>query len=112
MSILSDILGEQNDLAVVKHLLGALSVAAIVTFTISTFVSWYRLRHIPGPLLPSLTNLPRVFWVKTRQSQNYHYQLHKKYGEVVRMGPNMVSISNPEAIPTLYPTRPGFPKVR
>ncbi|RWA14381.1 hypothetical protein EKO27_g755 [Xylaria grammica] len=26
------------------------------------------------------------------------------------MGPNMVSISNPEVIPILYPTRPGFPK--
>ncbi len=107
MAILSDI-----DLGVVKHILASVSVAFILTFALRSVFSWYRLRHIPGPLLPSLTNLPRVFWVKTGQSQNYHRQLHQKYGEVVRMGPNMVSISNPEVIPILYPTRPGFPKVR
>ena len=37
--------------------------------------------------------------------------MRERYGEVVRTGPNMVSFSNPEAIPTVYPTRPGFPKV-
>ncbi|KAI1361625.1 putative benzoate 4-monooxygenase cytochrome P450 [Xylaria arbuscula] len=105
MAILTDI-----DPGVVKHLLGSVSVALLLTLILRSFVSWYRLRHIPGPLLPSLTNLPRVFWVKTGQSQNYHQQLHEKYGEIVRMGPNMVSVSNPEVIPTLYPTRPGFPK--
>ncbi|KAI1423699.1 putative benzoate 4-monooxygenase cytochrome P450 [Xylaria sp. FL1777] len=105
MAILSDL-----DLGVVKHLLAPIIGAFVLTFVLSSFISWFRLRHIPGPLLPSLTNLPRVFWVKTGQSQNYHKQLHQKYGEVVRMGPNMVSISNPEAIPILYPTRPGFPK--
>ncbi|KAH8165438.1 hypothetical protein CIB48_g2836 [Xylaria polymorpha] len=103
-------LGQQYDLTVIKHLLGSLSVAFILTFTLRTFLSWNRLRHIPGPLLPSLTNLPRVFWVKTGQSQECYRQLHEKYGEVVRLGPNMVSISNPEVIPILYPTRPGFPK--
>ncbi|KAI8944281.1 putative benzoate 4-monooxygenase cytochrome P450 [Xylaria longipes] len=110
MAILSELLGQQYDLTVVKHLLGSLSVAFILIFVLRSLLSWNRLRHIPGPLLPSLTNLPRVFWVKTGQSQEYYRQLHEKYGEVVRLGPNMVSISNPEAIPILYPTRPGFPK--
>ncbi|KAI0537197.1 putative benzoate 4-monooxygenase cytochrome P450 [Xylaria digitata] len=105
MSILSNI-----DLGVVKHLLTSLSVAFFLTFALLSVLSWYRLRHIPGPLLLSLTNLPRVFWVKTGQSQNYYKQLHQKYGVVVRLGPSMVSISNPEVIPILYPTRPGFPK--
>ncbi|KAI0466771.1 putative benzoate 4-monooxygenase cytochrome P450 [Xylaria cf. heliscus] len=110
MSILSDLLGQQYDLTVVKYLLASLSVAFILTFTLRTFLSWNHLRHVPGPLLSSLTNLPRVFWVKSGQSQEYHRQLHEKYGEIVRLGPNMVSISNPEVIPILYPTRPGFPK--
>lgn len=112
MAILSTIPVPHFDLSVVKHLLASISVALLFTFTVRSLSSWYRLRHIPGPLLPSLTNLPRVFWVKTGQSQDYHRKLHDKYGEVVRLGPNMVSISNPEVIPTLYPTRPGFPKVR
>ncbi|KAB8073082.1 cytochrome P450 [Aspergillus leporis] len=32
------------------------------------------------------------------------------YGPVVRFGPNIVSVSDPRAIPTIYPSRPGFPK--
>ncbi|KAI1748008.1 putative benzoate 4-monooxygenase cytochrome P450 [Xylaria castorea] len=110
MPFLSDILGQQYDLTVVKHVLASLSVAFILTFTLRTLLSWSRLSHIPGPLLPSLTNLPRVLWVKTGQCQKYHRQLHEEYGEVVRLGPNMVSVSNPEVITILYPTRPGFPK--
>ncbi|KAI0854665.1 putative benzoate 4-monooxygenase cytochrome P450 [Xylaria cubensis] len=110
MSVLTDILGQQHDLTVVKHILASLLVAFILTFTLRTLLAWIRLSHIPGPFFPSLTNLPRVFWVKTGQSQKYHRQLHEKYGEIVRLGPNMVSISNPEVIPILYPTRPGFPK--
>ncbi|KAI0551608.1 putative benzoate 4-monooxygenase cytochrome P450 [Xylaria curta] len=110
MSVLSDVLGQQHDLTVVKHLLASLSVAFILTFILRTLLAWNRLSHVPGPLVSSLTNLPRVFWVKTGQSQEYYRQLHKKYGEIVRLGPNMVSVSNPEVIPILYPTRPGFPK--
>ncbi|PYI01677.1 putative cytochrome P450 oxidoreductase [Aspergillus sclerotiicarbonarius CBS 121057] len=72
--------------------------------------TWWSMRHIPGPLLASITNLPRVWWVKTGRAHLYHQALHAKYGDVVRIGPRMVSFSNPEAIPTVYPIRPGFLK--
>ena len=38
--------------------------------------------------------------------------MHEQYGDVVRFGPNMVSISDPSVISTVYPMRAGFPKVR
>ena len=76
------------------------------------FRTWWRLRHIPGPTLAGLTNFQRVWWVKSKQAQLKHQNVHEVYGEIVRTGPNMVSISNPEAIPTVYPMRPGFIKVR
>lgn len=86
------------------------TVFTLITFQL--FRTWWRLRHIPGPFLASLTNLQRVWWVKTRHAQITHQQIHERYGAVVRFGPNMVSISDPAAIPTVYPMPPGFVKVR
>ncbi|KAL3255192.1 hypothetical protein ABHI18_008399 [Aspergillus niger] len=83
---------------------------ALTLAILQLFRTWWSLRHIPGPFLASITNLPRVWWVKTGRAHLYHQALHKKYGDVVRLGPRMVSFSNPEAIPTVYPIRPGFPK--
>lgn len=81
-------------------------------FLFCLYRSYYRLKHIPGPIWARLTNLQRVWWVQTRKAHEIHQQLHEKYGISVRLGPNMVSISDPEAIPVIYPARMGFPKVR
>ncbi len=90
-----------------------LLLGVVLTFIIlQLFRTWWRLKHISGPFLASLTNLQRFRWVKTKYAHLIHLQMHEKYGEVVRFGPNMVSISHPDAISTVYPMRPGFPKVR
>lgn len=83
----------------------------ILAFLVHYVWVWYRSKHIPGPFLASITNLQRVWWVKTGCPQLYHQALHARYGAVLRIGPNMMSFSNPEDIPTVYPIRPGFPKV-
>ncbi|EED22579.1 cytochrome P450 oxidoreductase, putative [Talaromyces stipitatus ATCC 10500] len=72
--------------------------------------TYWRLRYIPGPFLARFTNLQRVYWVKTTRAHEIHQQMHEKYGNVVRFGPNMVSLGDPALIPSLYPIRPGFPK--
>lgn len=72
--------------------------------------TYWRLRHIPGPFWANFTNLQRVAWVNTQRAHEIHQEVHEKYGESVRFGPNMVSLANPEWIPTVYPIRPGFPK--
>lgn len=74
--------------------------------------TWWRIRHIPGPFPASITNFQRMGWIGTKRAHLILQEMHEKYGEVVRIGPNMVSFSNPEVIPTVYPMRPGFPKVR
>lgn len=70
-----------------------------------------RLRHIPGPFWAKFTDLQRVFWVQTQRAHEIHQAAHEKYGDVVIFGPNMVSLADPDWIKTLYPMRPGFPKV-
>lgn len=74
--------------------------------------SYLKLSHVPGPFLASLSNLPRVSWVSSKRAHEIHIELHEKYGDLVRFGPNMVSVADPAEIPTIYPMRPGFVKVR
>lgn len=73
--------------------------------------TYWRLKNIPGPFWARFTNFQRVLWVNTGRAHEIHQAVHRKYGNLVRFGPNMVSIADPAAIPTVYPTRPGFPKV-
>lgn len=70
-----------------------------------------RLRHIPGPFWAKFTDLQRVLWVQTQRAHEIHQAAHEKYGDVVRFGPNMVSLADPDWIETLYSMRRGFPKV-
>jgi hypothetical protein len=63
----------------------------------STIRSWYRLRHIPGPRLASLSYLwlTRVLW-KGRQYETYK-TIHDEYGSsLVRVGPNELMTDDPE----------------
>ncbi|KAJ5519539.1 hypothetical protein N7453_001961 [Penicillium expansum] len=84
--------------------------AIIITFLVWRFLIWFKLRHIPGPFLATLSNFTRMTWVKTKKAHLIHQKAHQKYGDVVRLGPNMVAISDPGAIPTIYPMRKGFVK--
>ena len=73
--------------------------------------TYWRLRRFPGPLVARFTDLGRLWWVKTSRSHHHHMGLHRRYGHYVRLGPNMISISDPDAISLVYPIRPGVPKV-
>lgn len=66
---------------------------------------WSRLRKIPGPFLASLTNISRAYWVWARHAHETHVSLHQKYGKLVRIGPNMVSVSNALEVNQIYKTR-------
>lgn len=95
---------------------GSLPVVSLVTCVLLLLVvfqlwrTWWRLRHIPGPFPASITNFQRARWVTTKRAHLILQDMHEKYGEVVRIGPNTVAFSNPEAIPTVYTARTGFPK--
>ena len=74
--------------------------------------TYVKLRSVPGPLLAGLTNVPRLYWTWTKQPFKIHLSLHQKYGKLVRLGPNMVSAADPEAIPIIYGFNYDFQKVR
>ncbi|CAE6438968.1 unnamed protein product [Rhizoctonia solani] len=61
----------------------------------------YR-RRFSGPWLASLTNSWMSGVVKSGNSGEALLELHKKYGTFVRIGPNHISISDPDALEAVY----------
>ena len=61
-----------------------------------------RLDRIPGPLLSSTSSIPRILSVSRSKSHETDIRLHRKYGKIVRVAPNTLSISDPDEINTLY----------
>ena len=72
--------------------------------------NYWRLRHVPGPFLAAFTDLWRLFVVWGGKAEQVQIELHKKYGDVVRLGPNCVSISLPDVVGDIYGIGKGFIK--
>ncbi|KAI2821405.1 hypothetical protein CBS63078_4605 [Aspergillus niger] len=68
------------------------------------------LSRIPGPFFAKITNLWRFVDVARGRAEVTHYQLHQKHGEYVRLGPNVVSVWNVEALKVIYGIKRGYKK--
>lgn len=70
----------------------------------------HGLNKYPGPFLARFTNLWRFFDVLGRRSEATHIRLHRKYGDIVRLGPNVLSFGDPAAIKEIYGINKGYVK--
>ncbi|OLL24230.1 Isotrichodermin C-15 hydroxylase [Neolecta irregularis DAH-3] len=70
-----------------------ISILAKVIYTLYL----HPLASYPGPLVAKFTILWRVYQVWTGKRHLKLQQLHKKYGDFVRIGPNVLSICNASA---------------
>lgn len=73
------------------------------------------LNRFDGPFLASVTNLWKIWnvWFNTPPRRNELYvDLHRTYGDVVRIGPRNISFADPQAIPEIYGTKGSQLKVR
>ncbi|KAI0014620.1 benzoate 4-monooxygenase cytochrome P450 [Xylariomycetidae sp. FL0641] len=90
------------------HLTLLLACAAVAWVAWEYFFS--SLRSIPGPFAAKFTKLWRV-----NRTINGHididlYELHQKHGAAVRIAPNVVSLSDPSLIKTVYTVRNAWKK--
>lgn len=70
------------------------------------------LSQYPGPFLASVTDLWRALHLwKTRAIHDLCVDLHREHGDIVRLGPNLLSFGNPKAIKDIYGLNKGFVKV-
>ncbi|KAJ5505162.1 hypothetical protein N7463_008036 [Penicillium fimorum] len=89
--------------------LGYALLVAISIWYLTTYL-FSPLRRFPGPFLAGWTNLWRILHVR---QGNYHiiiHELHKKYGPVVRIGPNVLDLDIPELIKTIYNIKSDYLK--
>jgi benzoate 4-monooxygenase len=60
------------------------------------------LRSVPGPLPAALSNLWLMYQCRRGRRYQAVDELHKRYGKVVRIQPNHVSIADDNAIAIIY----------
>ncbi|KAF3941984.1 hypothetical protein ABW19_dt0209838 [Dactylella cylindrospora] len=60
------------------------------------------LRRVPGPFIASFTNAWRLKQNLGWRPEVVHQALHKKYGDLVRIGPNCVSVGAAREVKTIY----------
>lgn len=70
----------------------------------------HPLAKVPGPKLAASTSLWLAYHTYIGDEATTVFYLHRKYGPVVRVGPNEIDISKADAIEEIYLSRGGFPK--
>ena len=93
------------------NFLGLVSSTIVALGVLQVFFTYFKLQHVRGPLLAALSDAPRLYWVWTKKPFEKHIELHRQYGPLVRLGPNVVSVADPDAIPTIYGFSYNFEKV-
>lgn len=89
-------------------------VAVLVVLAITHLLRRYfnhGLNKYPGPFFAKFTDLWRLVDVRKGRADITHVRLHQEHGDVVRLGPNVLSFANPEAVKTIYGLKKGFTKV-
>lgn len=81
-----------------------------VLYYILPYLRNWSIRDIPAPFPAQFTNL----WLLFQARKGVRYlavdKAHKKYGTMVRIQPNHVSIADADAIPQIYGHGNGFLK--
>ncbi|KAK1754209.1 Trichodiene oxygenase [Echria macrotheca] len=93
------------------------SAVSLLAWSVAAYFAWlvvYRcflspLARIPGPMLAGLTYWYECYYDVIQPAQYVFKikEMHEKYGPIVRIGPNDVSIVDPDFIDTVYAPGPG-----
>lgn len=101
----------------VETLLTALAQHWVLVLT-SLTVAWlvknryhHGLNKYPGPFLASLTDWWRFWDVYGQRPEVTLQKLHAKHGDIVRLGPNVLSFADPAVLKSIYGLSKGYVKV-
>jgi len=73
---------------------------------------WNGLNKYTGHWAAGYTNWWRLWDVSKHNHQWTNLALHRKHGDIVRLGPNVLSFADPKAIKAIYGLNKGVTKVR
>ncbi|KAI1817339.1 cytochrome p450 benzoate 4-monooxygenase [Poronia punctata] len=91
-------------------LLTALPLWVILYWIVPYFTTYKHLQHIPGPFIAKFSNIWLALGARNGQKFAWVHDAHQKYGKVVRVGFNHVSIATAEGLRTVYAHGNGFLK--
>lgn len=72
---------------------------------------WKGLNKYPGPTWAGYSNWWRLRDVSKKSHHWTTLALHREHGDIVRLGPNVLSFADPRAIKTIYGLNKGVYKV-
>ncbi len=83
--------------------LNAILITSLVSLTIIRRLFVSPLAKVPGPKLAAITGLWNANEYRTGRGAKTYKKLHRLYqSDVIRVGPNEISINDVEAIPQVY----------
>lgn len=100
-----------SQMAVMVSLPSVLATAfalLIVYFIVSSVQSYYRLSHIPGPTLWAWTRWPLIQVHRDGTCYDKFGELARKYGKLVRIGPNYLLTSDVDLVRRMNAPRSGY----
>ena len=83
---------------------------SVIFYCVSAFLT-RGLQRFPGPILAKFSNIWRLIETWKGHYEKVVQNLHSQYGDVVRIGPNILSLRDPEAIESVYGIKADLPKV-
>lgn len=101
-----------NLIALVSTNLATITAGSLASLLIyhatTTFLAWRRLRHIPGPPLASISTLWAFLAMTSGQNHTIIARAQKKHGRLMRIGPTMVMVYDPETLLHINSARSAY----
>ncbi|KAJ6057061.1 uncharacterized protein N7446_007961, partial [Penicillium canescens] len=91
-----------------EHLPAILVLTTILYLTKNYFTPGAS--SIPGPFLAKFSNIWRFIDVAKGRAEVTLHKLHQKHGDYVRLGPNVVSVRDLDALKIIYGINKGYQK--
>jgi Cytochrome P450 len=88
----------------------ALLLPALVVLRCIYRLYVHPLSVVPGPKIAALTSLWLAYHTYVGDESSVIFDLHKKYGPIIRVAPNDVDIDDGDAVDPIYVAQGGFPK--
>lgn len=85
----------------------ALALGLSAIFGVYVYYQFYLhpLARYPGPPLAKLTDFWQAYVCSTLRRVDYMREAHEKYGDIIRIGPNMLYINTADSIDQIYKNR-------
>ena len=97
--------------------LSSMLLSSLILFLVWNLVQYIRnalrpgLKSVPGPFVARFSRLYRLWKISEGKAPNFYQSLHDQYGPIVRTAPQVVSISDPRSLATIYGINSKFVKV-